>query len=151
MRKIICLLICCIMLCGCAGVSQKDYDSVCQERDELKKENKNAGRLLELNKKASEYKAKIEAEYEHALFVFYVSESVANIDISEQKRNVLELKETSINALNTIIDTYGAIDSLTETSDDIYNATIQTMETINEEWGKTYDIVMNVEKMFMGE
>lgn len=149
MRKVVWLLLVAILLCGCAGVSQKDYDSVCEERDELKKENESAGRLLELNKKASEYKAKIEAEYEHALFVLHVSEKVSSVDVGEQKEGIYELKDNAIKSLDTTINTYSLANSAMEISEDTYNSTMEMIESVNEAWEKTYNIIENVEKSLM--
>lgn len=151
-KRVAAVLLVAVMMGGCgnSGVSQDEYDKAVAERDELKIENENIGKLLEINKKSSEYKAKIEAEYEHALFVFYVSGKISNADMDEQKKSVLELKETAISALNGTADTYSTLNSLKEINEDSYNATMQTIENINGEWEETYNMVVNIEKMFMG-
>lgn len=148
MRKIIYLLLCAVLLCGC-GSSQEDYESVCKERDELKKKNENVERLLELNREASAYKAKIEAEYEHALFVLHVSEKVSSVDVGEQKEGIYQLKDNAIKSLDTTINTYSLANSAMEISEDTYNSTMETIESVNEAWEKTYSIIENVEKSLM--
>lgn len=140
------LMIIAVAIGGCSSVSKEDYDSVCKERDELKSENENAKKVLELNKNALQCKAKIEAEYEHSVFVLYVVERLSGIDVSEHEKSISELKDASITGLNVMIELYDSVDSVTEISDEVYDSAIETIKEVDGNWEKTYETVMNLEE-----
>ena len=151
MKKPVLILGMCLLLTGCSsGVSQDEYDKVVAERDNLKKENDNMQKALELNTKAAECKAKIEAEYEHANFTIFVTEKVSGTNAEEVKQSIDDLYDTSIKTLNTTIDTWDAVDSLAEMNDEVYDSALQTINTVDETWEKTYDSVISIEEMITG-
>lgn len=90
-----------VMLCGCgsSGVSQEEYDKVVAERDELQNEYNNLEKVIEVKTKTAEYTAKIDAEYEHALFILTVLEKASGANAQEAKGS---LEETHSNAEKTI-------------------------------------------------
>lgn len=136
--------------CGNTGISKEEYDKVVAERDVLKAESENAKKVLELCTLANGYSEKIKAEYEHAVFVFFVSEKVSDTDSGEAEQAIKELRDVSLNTIDSVIRTYETTGSLTEMDENSYDAAMKAIDAANEEWDKAYSAVMDVEKMITG-
>lgn len=149
MKKILLVLLSCLFLSGCGNaVSQEEYDAVVAERDELKKEVENIDSVLDISKKSTELKARIEEQCKHAEFVLAVSGKVSGVDISEAEKTVKELYDSSVLMIDVVLKTYSDLGSYSELDQDIYDATVGTIETVEESWEKTYQEVLNLEKAF---
>ncbi len=123
-----------VMLCGCgsSGVSQEEYDKVVAERDELQNEYNNLEKVIEVKTKTAEYTAKIDAEYEHALFILTVLEKASGANAQEAKGS---LEETHSNAEKTI----EAVASLFETADSLAGMSTETLESTMDSLDKIYN------------
>lgn len=133
--------------CGSSGVSQEEYDKVVAERDELKNEYDSLGKMIELKAKAAEYTATINAEYEHAKFVFTVAEKASGFSATE---SINLLNETHTNTVNTIDEScklFEKVDSLTDVSSDTLSSTIESIDKVYEAWEDAYNMVLEFEKI----
>lgn len=151
MKRILMIIICCLMLCGCgSGISKKEYDLVVTERDDLQSKLDNLEQSTELKTKVLECKAKINAEYEHAIFVLKVGEKISGENASETISAVNELYDTAINTIDSIVTTVENIDSAAELKPETYKTTIDSIEGIYETWSDTYNGIKNIEDYIMG-
>lgn len=149
MKKILVVLLSCLFLTACGNaVSQEEYDAVVKERDELKKEVENIDSALDISKKSTELKARIEEQYKHAEFVLAVSGKVSGVDVSEAEKTVKELYDSSVLMLDVVLKSYSELTSYTEFDKDVYDSAISTIETVEKSWGETYQQVVNLEKAF---
>lgn len=144
------LIVSCVLASGCGtGVSQDEYTAVVEERDKLKAENENLKEVIDLRSKIAECQARIDAEYEHAKLVIYVSGKVSNNEIETTAEEVKGLRDDAINSIEAVKRMFDDVDSLIDTSDNIRETTSESIDGIYESWGDFYSKIKDVEKYLM--
>lgn len=134
---------------GSSGVSQEEYDAVVAERDKLQEENDILENKLEISVKVAEYKATINAQYEHIKLLYYIGELLSGDEI-DGISEVEEVKEKALKSIDAVEETFDFVGNLTELEDEVYEQTKKSLEDIYGEWNKIYDAAMEAEDVLLG-
>lgn len=148
MKQIITILLMMILLGGCgnSGVSQEEYDKVIAERDELQNEYSNLEKVIELKTKTAEYTAKIDAEYEHALFTLTVLEKASGTNAQEAKGSLEETHSNAEKTIEAVTSLFETADSLTGMSTETLESTMDSLDKIYSAWEVAYGKVAELEE-----
>lgn len=153
-KKLISFLICgaLIGLTGCSsGVSQEEYDAVVEERDELQIQIEISESKTEFEKTASECKAKIEAEYEHAEFIFYVGRIISEQGIYEVEKSVESVYTQSKNAIDNYYEITMLADDSGAADSDLFDEGTQNIQSAYDAWNETYQAVIEMENFIKNQ
>lgn len=147
-KKIVALLMCGLLfaMTGCSsGISQEEYDEVVQERDELKEQIEISDSRTEFEKTYSECSAKIESEYEHAEFIFYVARSISENGMDEVEQSV----ESVYSEVKSLIDNYYELTTLADDSGaadtELFEEGAENIQNSYDTWNETYQAVIEME------
>lgn len=152
MRKILLILLSAITLTGCSsGVSQEEYDDVSEERDELQEQLDISNSRLEFEKIASECRAKIEAEYEHSEFVFYVARSISENGMDEVEESVKNVYTESKSAIDNYYDATVLADESGAADSDLFDEGAENIQNTYDIWNETYQAVIEMENFIKGQ
>lgn len=141
-----------IGLTGCSsGVSQEEYDAVVEERNELQSQIEIAESKIEFEKTASECKAKIEAEYEHAEFIFYVGRIISEQGMDEVEESVESVYTESKNAIDNYYEVTMLADDSEAADSDLFDEGTQNIQSAYDAWNETYQAVIEMENFIKNQ
>lgn len=152
MKKIFVLMLSLMLtfvLVGCgSGITQEEYDKIVSENELLQKEYDFLKKSVSLNVKTSEYKAKVEEQNKHALFVLKVIGKATNTDTKEQEKEITELHKQVSNAINLAEGVCNMV-SISEYDIDLYEETEKSIDEMYDSWEKTMEAINSIEEMML--
>lgn len=139
--------LCAIMITGCSsGVTQEEYDKVIEERDELKEKVDIAESKTEFEKTAAECKSKIESEYNHAEFIFYVGRAISEKGMGEVESNVKSVYTEASEAIDNYYDITILANNSGAADKELFEEGTNNIQSAYNTWEETYKAVMQMEE-----
>ena len=146
------LALCAIMITGCSsGVTQEEYDKVIEERDELKEKVDIAESKTEFEKTAAECKSKIESEYSHAEFIFYVGRAISEKRMDEVESSVESVYTEASEAIDNFYDITILADNSGVADKELFEEGTNNIQSAYNTWEETYKAVIEMENFIMNQ
>ena len=105
----------------------------------------------EFEKTAAESKAKIESEYEHAEFVFYVARSISENGMDEVEESVENVYTESKNAIDNYYDVTMLADESGAADSPLFDEGVKNIRNAYNTWNETYQAVIEMENFIKGQ
>lgn len=146
------LALCAIMITGCSSdVTQEEYDKVIEERDELKEKVDIAESKTEFEKTVAECKSKIESEYSHAEFIFYVGRAISEKRMDEVESSVESVYTEASEAINNFYDITILADDSGVADKELFEEGTNNIQSAYNTWEETYKAVIEMENFIMNQ